>query len=592
MLRCTAPLAALLAAHLAAQTAPPTLRLERELVLRGGSSSSLAWSPDGKWIAAGGYAGEVLVVDAQSGKVRHELLASDYWTGALRFTPDGSALFVGGRALTRWDLGTGKETARVALAHPCAMALSRDGRRVAHAEPDGKIAVRAAADLQLERELVVPDETACDSLAFDASGERLAVGNRSGHTYEFSLASGQLLARHDQPGWVQSLAYLDDGRLVRLDWEGTLLGLTAEPLALGGSAWGMSIDDGAGLCVTWGQSPVRGFTNAGPAFTVAGSGPAAVHPSDRSWVRAHDEQLEFFRDAECVRTLPLAHRAPPGNCVFVDGGRHLAIGRGRSTVLCDLASGALVPLPCELPGQPLVRPGTDELVLWSQTTEPLAFVSQETLTFWSVATLRAGRTEPIRQWRLGDFDVDWGLPVFSRDGRHLAVGNTIRDALQPAVVQWRLPEGGEYQWAQPLPGGAAAWRVSRWGRFNSDVQLCRADGKHEAKTELWGRWILDWSPNGTRVLVASTDRVDVVDAKTMQPVTTIRAQVPAAWLDDQRLVVFDGEGHLSIVDAANGEVVAHAQLPVRYGRITVAADGRRCAVVMDDRVVIVRIGGD
>lgn len=580
-------LVAVLAAQPAAQAGPPTLAVEREVVLRGGTSSSLAWSRDGKWIACGGQAGEVLVVDAHSGQVHHELLASDHWIGALRFAPDRSALFVGGRTLTRWDLNTGKETGRVALGHPNALALSRDGAHVAHATPEGKIAVRAAPDLRLEHELEVPDETACDSLAFDASGVRLAVGKRNGRTYEFELANRQALAEHVQPGWVQSLAYLDDDRLVRLDGQGALLGFAAEPQRFDGSAWGMSVDDGAALCVTWGAPPVRAFTKAGPAFTVAGSGPAAVHPSGTSWGRAHDGQLEFYRDAAIVRTLPLAHRLQPGGCEFVDGGRHLAIG-GANTVLCDLANGALRPLPTGLSGTPIAYAGTEELVLWDRKP----FAGSGTLTFWSVTALRAGGKAPTRECALGECDPAWSPPVFSRDGRHFALGNTIRATEQPKQIQWTLPETGEYQWAQPMPGGAAAWRIARSGWLHGDVQLCRADGRHEATTELWGRWVRGWSPNGARVLVASMTSVDVLDAKTMRAVSTIAANAPATWLDDERLLVQNGDGRLSIVAAANGSVLASAQLPAHPGRITVAADGRRCAVAMHDRIVVVRIGGD
>ncbi len=68
-MRCVAAawIVSLLAAAFASAQAGPRLQVEREIVLRGGSSACVAWSPDGRWIASAGECGEVLVLSRESG---------------------------------------------------------------------------------------------------------------------------------------------------------------------------------------------------------------------------------------------------------------------------------------------------------------------------------------------------------------------------------------------------------------------------------------------------------------------------------------------------------------------------------------------
>ena len=186
--------------------------------------------------------------------------------------------------------------------------------------------------------------------------------------------------------------------------------------------------------------------------------------------------------------------------------------------------------------------------------------------------------------------MEWQEPVFSRDGQHFALGPTIRATEQPAESRWQLPERADSQWAQPLPGGESAWLVEE-DRYRRTVQLCHADGPHDAQTELWGH-VIGWSPDGTRLLTARDDSVAILDAATMQVVRSIAGSSSAAWFDDQRVLVQEHGGALSLVATADGAVLARLQQAGLSGRLTVAADGSRCAIAMSDRIVVVRISGD
>ena len=90
------------AVALLAQDSLPDLRSEREIFVRGGVSAALAWSSDGKWIASGGTLGEVLLVDAASGTLKHEWLVDSRGIGRLVFAPAAPLLAVVADDVSLW----------------------------------------------------------------------------------------------------------------------------------------------------------------------------------------------------------------------------------------------------------------------------------------------------------------------------------------------------------------------------------------------------------------------------------------------------------------------------------------------------------
>ena len=573
------------------------LQLERELVLRGGISHSLAWSPDGAWIASGGDCGEVLVVDSRTGRVVHELLASDHWIGALHFSPDSAVLFVGGRDLTRWDLATGKQTSRCTTAGPRGVALSRDGKWIACARNSDTAEVRTADGLELERTFAVADETAIDALAFSPDGKRLAVGKRSGTTWVFATATGERLERIAQGGWVQSLAWLDDGRLVRLAWSGTLHGFTAQPEPIGKSAWGMAVDAQARLCLCWNGDLVRGFTPAGKAFDVAGGGPTAIASDGATWVRAHRSQLEFHRGAQRQRSVPLLHRSRPRGAVFPGDGQHLAIANDNEVVsVFRLDDGTAVPVPIgTLRGQPIPYPGGTELVLWESPWLVGDRSGPGRLSFRSIAALRAGEKGLVRECRTpsgSPFRTE--TPQFSPDGLHFAIGATIHDTLQPERVAWRVPEEFE-QSVQAGPRGETALAM-KWtdhafglGPYELTATLWRADSTRIAQRKFAncsGAGV--WSPDGKRLAIVAGDGLHLLPPDGLKDVQTIAGEWSAGtWIDGERMLLWNYQGEIDFVSiAAPGR---HTRTALRGGGVVVDRGGTRAAIQLQDRVLVVRI---
>jgi WD40 repeat protein len=102
---------------------------------RAQSYRCLAYSPDGNLLAVGTQ-GLVELFDARDGRLVRTLELDGGFVGSVAFSPDGRRLAAGSLRVTLWDVATGQPA--LTLAGPPLVTFSPDGRRLVGCGPEGQ----------------------------------------------------------------------------------------------------------------------------------------------------------------------------------------------------------------------------------------------------------------------------------------------------------------------------------------------------------------------------------------------------------------------------------------------------------------------
>lgn len=189
-----------------------------------GMTYCVRFAPDGKVLATTGNDNTIRLWDVPSGKLKDILRGHAVPAGGMAFLPDGTLATASWDGTVRfWDLGRGAERKVWKVGVPLAsLDVSPDGRYLAAAEgTDG-----AGAALLKVWEVGTGRETALHGhagrilgLVFTRDGRGLlAAGGRLkafGEIAYWDLAAGRLRASHRTPGqWIANLAVSVDGKRV------------------------------------------------------------------------------------------------------------------------------------------------------------------------------------------------------------------------------------------------------------------------------------------------------------------------------------------------------------------------------------------
>jgi dipeptidyl aminopeptidase/acylaminoacyl peptidase len=166
---------------------------------------SLAFSPDGKLLAVGGYR-DVQLLDAANGKALATLTGHADVVRALAFTPDGTRLVAAGGLPARsgeikiWDLQTHRLLETMTGHTDCiySVAVSPDGKLLASGSYD-KLILLWEIDGGKQTRTLKDHIDAVFSVAFSPDGKRLASGAQDRSVKLWDVASGQRLFTLSEP---------------------------------------------------------------------------------------------------------------------------------------------------------------------------------------------------------------------------------------------------------------------------------------------------------------------------------------------------------------------------------------------------------
>jgi len=241
----------------------------RQWTAHGFRITSLAFSPDGRQVlsASDERRGNLRLWDTASGRLVHSFDGQNFGLEAAAFSPDGKLVAACGGPrgnVTLWDAKTGRAV-RTLSADAYALAFSPDGRTLATAGAGRAISLWEVSSGQALHRLEGHTD-AVRSLSFSRDGQLLASAGDDSRIRVWRVAEHRQVQALPLP-WAVAVAFFPDGRR----------------LLAGARIWGGNMPRGPQIWDLATHAPLATLNMGSPTRAIAVA-------SDGSWVASSDKQ--------------------------------------------------------------------------------------------------------------------------------------------------------------------------------------------------------------------------------------------------------------------------------------------------------------